>query len=224
MNYDQPINNYTLAVIDANHPLRAHVESYIYSRYSIAFNAHIHEFMPMFVAILDENNAILSACGYREADSAPLFLEQYLHAPADQLMSDTFEQPISRNKLIEFGQLASFSKGMSPLHFMLMAEHLVNAGYEWCIFTATDPLHAMMTRLRLHPVILTPANADYVQDGEEVWGNYYHHNPKVSAGNLKQGLAQLTSRFTSRNRSLSQPQSNFNSLSQSQSQSQKACS
>lgn len=183
-----------LQIIDKDHACRSDVESYIKSRYEQAFNAHIDEFMPMFVAIYDQHQQLLSTCGYRVASDAPLFLEQYLDAPAEQLMGEEFGQTIERQKLIEFGQLASFSRGMSPMHFMLMAEHLVALGYEWCIFTATDPLYAMMCRLGLEPTILAHANSGQISDTQDKWGTYYHHRPKVSAGNLKEGLQKLLQR------------------------------
>lgn len=188
-----------LHIVDKNHIDKSHVESYIQARYEKAFNAHVDEFMPMFVAIYNQQQQLLSACGYRVASDEALFLEQYLDKPADDMMSNEFGQIIERHKLIEFGQLASFSHGMSPMHFMLMAEHLVALGYEWCIFTATDPLYAMMCRLGLQPTILANANSASVTDAQYKWGTYYHHQPKVSAGNIKQGLEQLLQLSQQRN-------------------------
>lgn len=92
---------------------------------------------------------------------------------------------------MEFGHLASFAKGMSALHFYLIAEMLVNLGFEWCIFTATDPLHAMMARLGLEPHIIAQADQNKVPDAESTWGSYYEHQPRVLAGNLQKGLERL---------------------------------
>ena len=72
-------------------------------------------------------------------------------------MQQQFSQPIQRANLIEFGQLASFSKGISPLHFLFIAKHLIEQGFEWCIFTATDPLYAMMVHLGSAPTVLSNA-------------------------------------------------------------------
>ncbi|WP_354623129.1 thermostable hemolysin [Psychromonas sp. MME2] len=135
MKLTQPV---TLKVIDCSHPLRQEVERYVACRYELAFTAKITEFMPTFLAIYSENGELLSVCGYRIASDEPLFLEQYLAQPAEQIMAKQFAQVIARSNLIEFGQLASFSKGISPLHFLLMAKHLTEQGFEWCIFTATN--------------------------------------------------------------------------------------
>jgi len=75
---------------------------------------------------------------------------------SEQVLSQRFSSDIQRSNLIEFGHLASFTKGTSPTHFYLMAEMLVSMGFEWCIFTATDPLHALMTRMGLEPHAFWP--------------------------------------------------------------------
>lgn len=188
---------FELAIIDRNHPRRHDVEHYITQRYALAFDARLNGFMPTFMALMDDDH-IKSLCGYRVASDESLFLEQYLDQPADQLLSEVFSHSVDRTRLIEFGQLASFSKGFSSLHFLLMTEKLVAQGYEWCIFTATDPLYAMMCRLGLSPVILTDADPDRIPDAHSIWGNYYHYQPRIVAGNLPGALAHLQALFSDR--------------------------
>lgn len=183
-----------LKVINRCHPLRKEVEHYVACRYELAFNAKISEFMPTYLCIYNDQEELLSVCGYRIASEEPLFLEQYLPLQAEVLMQQQFSQPIKRINLVEFGQLASFSKGVSPLHFILIAKHLIEQGFEWCIFTATDPLYAMMVHLGLTPTILANADPSQISDSQTNWGTYYHTAPRVSAGNLKLGLDQLMRR------------------------------
>lgn len=188
-------STYTLQIIHNNHPSRREVEHYIATRYHAAFHANLSEFMPAFMAIYDQSRQLHAACGFRIADQGPLFLEQYLSQPAETTIQSRCGVTVPRQKLVEFGQLASFSPGLSPLHFLLMAQHLVDAGYEWAIFTATDPLYAMMTRLGLKMTILSSANPDVIPDAAQTWGTYYHHQPRVSVGNLAEGMQQLSRRF-----------------------------
>jgi hypothetical protein len=185
-----------LLIIDKLHPYRQDVEQYVSTRYKDAFNANIIEFMPTFMAIYDDRQVLLSVCGFRVASQEPLYLEQYLSQPADTLMAESLDRNIDRSKLIEFGQLASFSHGMSPLHFLLMTQKLVDSGFEWCIFTATDPLYVMMCRLGLQLHVLSDANPNVISNAESTWGTYYHHQPRVSAVNLPLGLLQLKKRFS----------------------------
>lgn len=179
-----------LDVVYPLHPLWNSVVEHVSLRYQQAFGADLRVFMPGYLTLLDANS-IVSVCGFRIAADEPLFLEQYLDAPAQDLISQLFETHVERSNLVEFGHLASFAKGMSPLHFLLIAEYLVDNGFEWCIFTATDPLYALMSRLGLDPRLITSADAEKVLDSEKTWGTYYEHQPKVFAGNLLKGLQRL---------------------------------
>ncbi|MEJ2763463.1 thermostable hemolysin [Photobacterium sp. MCCC 1A19761] len=189
-------STYSLQIIHNNHPSRQAVERYIATRYRAAFHANLSEFMPAFMAVYDQSQQLHAACGFRIANQGPLFLEQYLSQPAEAAILSCCGITVQREKLVEFGQLASFSPGMSPLHFWMMAQYLVDAGYEWAIFTATDPLYAMMTRLGLNMTILSAASPDVIPDAAQTWGTYYHHQPRVSVGNLAEGLQQLSQRFS----------------------------
>ncbi|QMV17001.1 Thermostable hemolysin [Vibrio spartinae] len=179
----------TLEIISETHPMRHQVERYIAERYSYAFDANIEQFMPLFLALL-QGEDIQSICGYRAASEAPLFLEQYLDLAAEKAVSEAFAQTIERTTLIEFGQLASFSKGLSPFHFYLIAQRLVEMGYQWCICTVTDPLYALMKRLGLNPVVIAQADARRVDHAAQ-WGRYYQLRPRIVAGDLQQSLAHL---------------------------------
>lgn len=179
-----------LMVIDAHHPRWQEAIDYIALRYCEAFSAHVNHFMPRFMALSDHEK-ILALCGIRSGNEGELFLEQYLDTSAESILSQVFSTPIPRDKLIEFGQLASFTQGMSPEHFYLMASTLVEQGFEWCIFTATDPLFRLMKRLGLEPTVITEADPSRIYNAKQVWGTYYEHHPRILAGNLKQGLARL---------------------------------
>ncbi|MCZ4295357.1 MULTISPECIES: thermostable hemolysin [Vibrio] len=182
--------HFQLDIVYPSHALWKPVVNHVSLRYQQAFRAELKLFMPAYLTLLD-NDEIASVCGFRIAADEPLFLEQYLDAPAEVLISNLFQQPVERSNLVEFGHLASFAKGMSPLHFFLIAECLVENGFEWCIFTATDPLFALMSRLGLEPRLIADADAEKILDAPKVWGTYYEHQPKVFAGNLIKGLQRL---------------------------------
>lgn len=179
-----------LMVIDSHHPRWQEAIDYIALRYCEAFSAHVNHFMPRFMALSDDEK-ILAVCGIRSGNEGELFLEQYLDDNVETVLSQVFSSHITRDKLIEFGQLASFTQGMSTEHFYLMASTLVEQGFEWCIFTATDPLFRLMKRLGLTPTIITEADPNRIYNAKQVWGTYYEHHPRILAGNLKQGLARL---------------------------------
>lgn len=188
---------FKLEVVDRSHHKRNEIETYISQRYSLAFDAHLDAFMPTFMALM-EGDELRSLCGFRVASEEPLFLEQYLDISADTLISEAYGCEIRRNDLVEFGQLASFSRGFSALHFLLMTQYLVESGYEWCIFTATDPLYAMMSRLGLDTIILAEADPQRIPNATDIWGTYYQHQPRIVAGNLKRGFEHLLELFDQR--------------------------
>ncbi|KYN23836.1 delta-VPH [Vibrio cidicii] len=179
-----------LEVIDQKHARWPEATHLVQERYQQAFDAHLHRFMPSFLALLDDGE-MKSVCGYRVAKDEPLFLEQYLDEPANQILSRRFACNVTRDSLIEFGQLASFSRGLSGLHFTLIADKLVALGFEWCIFTATDPLHALMKRFGLEPTMIASADAKRIPNATQIYGSYYQHSPRILAGNLRLGLAHL---------------------------------
>lgn len=183
-------NDFILDIVGPMHPLWSKVTNHVSQRYQDAFFANLKQFMPAYLTLI-EGNEIISVCGFRIAQNEPLFLEQYLEDDAHKLISNVFDCDVKRANLVEFGHLASFAKGMSSLHFYLIAQRLVSLGFEWCIFTATDPLHAMMTRLGLEAHIIAPADQNKVPDAKATWGSYYEHQPRVLAGNLVKGLERL---------------------------------
>jgi hypothetical protein len=186
MQFEFPIH---LEFIDHTHPMRCKAEAYVAHRYSEAFDAQLEQFMPLFLALVSKGE-IKSLCGFRDAGQEPLFLEQYLDSPIEMYCETLLGHAIKRSELIEFGQLASFSKGFSPLHFYLIARHLVDSGYKWCVCTVTDPLYALFKRLGLSPMDIGMAEASRISTASQ-WGKYYQHQPRIVAGNLEQSLARL---------------------------------
>ena len=179
-----------LLAVGQHHPMRSQVEMYVKQRYQLAFDARLEQFMPVFLVLM-RGTTILSVCGYRSAEQEPLFLEQYLDHCAEEMAKQYLGCSVCRSELIEFGQLAAFSKGMSPYHFLVMTRYLVEQGYRWCIFTATDPLFAMMRRLGLAPVVMVDADANRIANATQIWGSYYQNQPRIMAGDLVASLAHL---------------------------------
>ncbi|MDA9557426.1 thermostable hemolysin [Vibrio sp.] len=183
-----------LLVVNDQHPLWSDVIQQVHTRYKNAFNADLNLFMPQFF-VLVEGDKIKSLCGFRVAKKEALFLEQYLDDKAEYLLSKEYNERIPRESLIEFGQLASFVKGLSPYHFYLMTQYLVRMGYKWCIFTATDLLYVMIKRLGLKPSVLSEADASRIENAKTIWGTYYDRKPRIIAGNLVESLTVLERRM-----------------------------
>lgn len=191
------IDQLSLITIEPNDKSWPSIIEYVHERYEKAFAANLNSYMPHFMALMDKDHSVKSLCGYREAKSGPLFLENYLDSPVEALLTQSFETEIRRDSIIEFGQLASFSRGISAYHFLLMTEALVELGYEWCIFTATDVLHALITHMGLETHLIAYADASRVSNATKIWGHYYEHNPRIVAGNIKYGAKALRDHYNS---------------------------
>ena len=105
--------------------------------------------------------------------------------------------------LMEFRDI--FPKGsagrdlMKEFHFMVgllilaLVQYLVEQRYRYVAFTATDQVRALFRSLGLQPHFLQAARRDSVPQPER-WGRYYDHDPKVVAGDIRQGYQLLQQR------------------------------
>lgn len=169
------------------HPERSACEDFIAARFQRAHGARIGHFSPHLLGVRDALGRWRAASGYTPADGRRLFLEQYLDAPVEQVISQDRGRAIDRDRIVEVGNLAASSIGMARALIPLLARHLERLGYEWVVFTATRELRNTFARLGLHPVALAPADpARLLQRGD--WGRYYDNDPVVMAGRISHGV------------------------------------
>ena len=135
----------------------------------------------------------MAAAGWRGAHTGTLFLERYLDAPIESLLTALTGQAHERERIVEISNLASEKPGGS-LHIIInLARHLDQFGYEWVVFTATQQLIGIFTKLGLP--LLALAKADPTRLGSEAsdWGRYYDTNPVVVAGPIRLALERFGS-------------------------------
>ena len=73
--------------IDVAHPRRKQVEQFIAGRFLKVHGARLSSFMPLLVALFDENGEVRAAVGIRNAAVESLFLEYYLDTSIEQAIS-----------------------------------------------------------------------------------------------------------------------------------------
>jgi len=165
-------------------PARQALEAYIADKYKQVHGASIVEFMPIMLD-LSHYDVRLGALGLRPGQYKPMFLEQYLDKPIEQQVSAIANRPVDRHGLMEVGNLVVTHKGAGLLLFTVLAMALLEAGYEWMVFTATEEVERLMHRLGFDPQHLVHADPTRVQGGVDRWGGYYDLNPRVMVGSLK---------------------------------------
>lgn len=176
---------------------RAQIEAFIRGIYAERYGAQVTQFAPHLVALRDATGDIVAAAGYRPAAQGPLFLERYLAAPVETLLSHQLGgelQPLhlhQRQSIVEVGHLAASRAGQGRRLILLLGPHLAQQGFEWMVSTLTEKLRLLFMRLRL--ALLTLGTAHPMALGAEAvhWGRYYDHRPMVMAGHLHTLLRQV---------------------------------
>lgn len=176
-----------------NDPDRAEVESFIREVYERRFGARLQGFMPV-LACLRDATGIVAAAGYRDAGQSPLFLERYLDAPVEALLSRGQGIAPAREAIVEVGHLAAVRAGEGRRLILLLGPHLARQGFQWVVSTLTEELRRLFLRIGVTPLTLGSADPAALGDEAVLWGSYYEHRPLVLAGHLPQALRHLSGR------------------------------
>lgn len=175
---------------------RAQVEAFVADIYRRHYGARLRSFLPDLLAFRDGNGSLQAVVGLRRGGAEPLFVEQYLDAPAEAVVSAHAGRQINRRLVVEVGNLAvSIPGDIRPLVAHLTAL-LHEAGLRWVLFTATRQLRNTFARIGLTTVELAEARADRLRDDASDWGSYYAVQPRVVLGDLAAGQAWLQARMS----------------------------
>ncbi|HMV53817.1 MAG TPA: thermostable hemolysin [Rhodocyclaceae bacterium] len=177
--------------IDAHHWARGEVERFICQRFRREYGARVTHFMPHLMAERDERLQWKAAVGYTPADTHELFLEHYLDEPVESALSRAFEADVTRDEVVEVGNLAADTPGAARRVIHQVTRYLHHAGFRWVVFTATRELANSFRRLHLIPTELAVADPARLPDRGSRWGSYYSHDPRVMGGNIAWGYDRL---------------------------------
>jgi hypothetical protein len=178
---------------------RDQVQAFIARIYAQRFGARVQQFAPCLVSLRDPlSGELVAAAGYRFADSGPLFLERYLSAPIETLLSAQHGAPVARRGVVEVGHLAASRAGEGRRLIGLLGQHLAQApdqrSAEWVVSTLTQELRHLFVRLGVTPLALGQADPAAVGEELPAWGRYYEHRPVVLAGRLQAALRLMDRR------------------------------
>lgn len=180
-----------LQLVDGGHPDRPRVERFIHDLFRHSYGADIRSFYPDLLAFSAQAQ-LRAAVGYRCGARQPLFAEQYLDAPAEQVIGDLCGEPVERSQIVEVGNLALASPGQARWVIAAVTAYLHVSGYRWVLFTAVRPLINAFQRLGLNPLPLAPADPARLSDAGRSWGSYYAGGPLVCAGDIAAGHGKLS--------------------------------
>jgi hypothetical protein len=175
----------------SNPAQRADLEGFIARRFDRAYGAKLTHFLPHLLGLRDDGGGWLAAVGYSGAGDGPLFLEQYLEAPVEQVLSRALGRPVARDRVVEIGNLAAVRAGIARVLIPGLAARLRREGFEVAVLTATRELRNAFQRLSLGPIVLAAADPARLRGAAAGWGSYYAHAPMVVGGRLSDCLLSL---------------------------------
>lgn len=172
---------------------RRELESFIHSVYALTYQANVRHYLPSLLGIRDECGMIQAALGLRNAGVEKLFLEQYLSLPVENLLAVFNGSAVSRQRIVELGNLAARQAGAARRFILGLVTHLYEAGYEWVVFTATPGVVNSFVRLGLVLQPIAQANKSCLSsEAQADWGSYYDCQPMVYAGNIREGHRKIS--------------------------------
>lgn len=164
---------------------RAEVKDFIIHTYAQAYHAQIGVHYPILMSVRNDEGRILAALGFRCAAEAPLFLEQYLPEPIEEILD------APRSQITEIGNLASAGGGASIFLFAALSAYLNSKGQTHAVVTGTKFIEKRLRSLGLRPVRIAPADPALLLQKNESWGTYYETKPYVLAGKIDEGYCSL---------------------------------
>ncbi|MES9832576.1 MAG: thermostable hemolysin [Candidatus Thiodiazotropha sp. DIVDIV] len=173
---------------------RVTAERFVKECFKQHYGADIHHFMPLLMSLSDQQDNMMAVLGFCHADSDPLFLENYLNQPVEQVLASKIMMPVDRARLVEVGNLAVATAGGGRWLITALTAYLSNSGAEWALFTIGPALINAFNRLGLELIELGEAEAECLSEEEQLrWGRYYDQRPRVMAGNIAHGHKVLRS-------------------------------
>ena len=176
-----------LDVLHLGHSNRAQAEEFIRKVFSKKYGASVQHFMPHLIRLCyDATGTCYSVAGYKEAISGKLIVEKYLRQPVEYELSRKIGQQVSRDTIVEVGNLAEAGPGGGRDAIIALVSFLFGAGYQWGVVTAVPKLANGFRRLGLRYVELGVADINKLPPEEQLaWGSYYDHKPMIRAADLR---------------------------------------
>jgi hypothetical protein len=173
---------------------RAELENFVGKAFRDKHGADVHSFMPELLGLHNPVGRLQGVVGIRAAAAEPLFLEQYLDGPVEQVLSAHLSEPVARRQIVEIGNLASAGCRQARYLVSMLPSFLLERGHTWVVFTATSLVRGILESVGGALVELATADPARLAPGADQWGAYYRTDPRVMAGYLPTSLHLSASR------------------------------
>ncbi len=175
---------------------RLEAERFVQEIFYRLHNAQVTQFMPILMDLRNDAGKLLGVLGLREAVGAGLFLERYLDQPVEQALSIALNETVSRDDIVEVGNLAVASSGGGRWLITALTSFLYAMQRGWVVFTCGPTLRNSFRRLGIHLLDLGAADQARLSTAETLrWGRYYEQSPRVMASQVSQAYQVLAALF-----------------------------
>ncbi|MGQ0443413.1 MAG: thermostable hemolysin [Methylophilaceae bacterium] len=176
---EQPV---VAAIVQPKAAERAELESFVRQMFYKVHKADITHFMPKLLSLRDSNQQLRAVCGLRHAHEERLFLEHYFDAPIEQILSDKTATKVSRDEILEIGNLAILEPACIRSLLASISVYLHSTDAKWAVFTGITTLRNALNKLNMPLHMLGEAKIICLPTNERVtWGTYYEERPQIMA-------------------------------------------
>lgn len=163
---------------------REGAEQFIARGFLRSHRACVRTFLPRILALTDSLGELKGAVGCRFAGAEPLFLERYLDAPVEEVLSARTGIAVGRAEVVELGNFACRTSAVARRFMSLLPRFLLAQGATWIVFTATRTVRGLISESGARLLELAAARPGRVAGTADEWGRYYDTDPRVMAGYL----------------------------------------
>lgn len=187
----RPSDRVSLDRIDAFHPDRSALEGFVAGCFLRNHGARPSQFCDTLMGWRAGSAGWRGAVGYSPLARRAAFLEQYLDQPVEQVLAARLGRPLSRDAVVEAGNLAAEDAGGARVLISGLTRHLHACGYTWVVLTGTRALLNAFARLGIPMDVLAPADPARLPDGGRSWGTYYDTLPQVAFTDIAYAASRL---------------------------------
>ena len=123
--------------------------------------------------------------GMQHLNQFNAFLEQYRDEPVESKLSQT---QVSRDKVVEIGNLAALDMDKAKLMVAFLVFHLSQQRIEWAVCTGTAAVRYVLQQMGLRFHVLEKADPQVLGEAQRLWGSYYQQKPYVLAIDVAEAL------------------------------------
>lgn len=161
---------------------RAELEAFVGAAFRRQHGATVRAYLPVLVGLRDAAGGLAGVAGYRAGAEGPLYLEQYLAWPVEDIIASRLGAgAIARTAIAEIGNFACRDCATAATMVGVLAELLRERRHDWVVFTATRTVRGIMRHMGLRLTELALAQRSQLVAADD-WGRYYDKDPRVMLG------------------------------------------